>query len=227
MGSLVIVVATNNGSKQLPRLLKSFEKHGTGGLPVCIVDTGSSDPEFLDYLASLRSSGYLVERTPYGGYDTGAYIWGYKNYLAKEYVFMQDSMEILNSNWVDCFREKRVDVCFYAYFHIEYPNGFDEPAQLEFIKEAGILNEKTEFCAFGPIFYATRLAMATMESRYKFDRIIPKNKLQQQGMERGWAMMVDSCGLSRTWLGDTSTLRIGVFENIFHPSIKKYRPVRS
>src|SRR5689334_3577422 len=123
----MIVVATNNGSEYLPKLLDSIQKYGWYGHSVLIVDTGSTDMKFKRYLESLtddenRKYPFViycsenkkwVEEQGYvwGGYDTGAYLKAYKDNKEFEdvFIFMQDSFEIKSSNWIPEFYSKLTD----------------------------------------------------------------------------------------------------------------------
>ena len=216
----MIVISTNNGSKFLPNLLKSIDVYGAHGHEICIVDTGSTDAEFISYLNSLDRGKYQVTKTPYVGYDTGAYVWAYKNYVSDEYIFMHDSMEIISDTWVAAFRYDKCDVCYYAGF----PMAFDEDAQKQRLIDIGIYNEKAPYGVFGPIFYAKRRILDAMDVKFDLRKVVPSNKLDQMGMERGWSMMAESVGARIAWL---SMIRSDLqYENVFYRSMKKFRPTR-
>ena len=214
----MIVIATNNGMKFLPNLLSSIEKHGRHGQDVCIVDTGSTDPVFISYLSTL--SNYIVTKTPYSGYDTGAYVWAYQNYKSDEYIFMHDSLEILTNDWLEAFRYYKCDVCYYASFPIQ----FDEDAQKNRLIDIGIYNQDAPYGIFGPIFYANRNAMDKVAARFDLKSVIPTTKLDQMGMERGWSMMFETVGARISWLSMIN--RDLAYENVLYRSMRKYRPSR-
>jgi glycosyltransferase involved in cell wall biosynthesis len=194
----MIVIATNNGNEYLPKLLTSIELHGTENHKICIVDTGSTDEAFLIYLNNLDSAKYIITHTPYKGYDTGAYIHAYRNFIDDEYIFMHDSIEILTNDWISCFKQNDPDVCYYSAFDICYDN--DE--QLNHLMDIGIHNPDTVKGVFGPIFYIKTHILDLISQTYNLSDILPKNKMEQMGMERGWAMMIDSVTSNRTYLSD-------------------------
>jgi glycosyltransferase involved in cell wall biosynthesis len=214
----LIVIATNNGINYLPRLLTSLHFFGTEGHKVCIVDTGSTSDQFKQYLNDLDPDKYIISYIP-KGYDTGAYIHAYFNYPDEEYIFMHDSMEVLTSNWISDFKEENKDAVYYSWFFM----AFDTPEQLEHLQEIGIHNPITTHCAFGPIFYIKRTTLDKIHEKFDLNKVIPTNKIDQQGMERGWPMMIESVTDSRSWL---SKVEILVEENILYRNLKKYRPTR-
>lgn len=218
----MIVVATNNGGSHLPRLLSSMERFGTGGHRVCIVDTGSDQEASIRMLAGLGPAKYTVTRTPYKGYDTGAYVWAYSNYQDSSYLFMHDSMEVLSSDWVSEFESRGTDMCYYAWFDVAHGC----PEQLVRLDQLGIYNPSTRACVFGPIFYARRGALDALHNRFDLSSVIPPSKLHQMGMEIGWAMMAETCGLTIASLGDISSFRTDVFVHEFYRTLRKFRPVR-
>ena len=73
----MIVIATNNGYSYLPKLIKSLEKTNIFNIPISIIDTGSNDKSFLNYLDHLPSKYQIFKIKE--GYDTGAYIYAYEN----------------------------------------------------------------------------------------------------------------------------------------------------
>lgn len=215
----MIVISTNNGINYLPRLLNSIDVHGTCGHTVCIVDTGSTEPEFIHYLDSLDTSKYIIHKQ-LGGYDTGAYIYAYNTYNEAEYIFMHDSMEVLSNTWVDEFTACNKDVCYYSAFDLF----FDSPEHFDWVVNKGIYTPRTTHGIFGPIFYIKRTVLDAISIKFDLNSVIPLNKIEQQIMERGWAMMIDSVTQSRTWL----SMFYGSNANpmILHPNLAKYRPIR-
>lgn len=210
----MIVIATNNGLTYLPRLLSSFEKFGTGGQKVLIVDTGSIEEPSLKYLEELKENkAYFVEKIT-GGFDSGAYIWAYKNYVDENYIFMHDSCEILSSDWVDAFIALGKPVCAYASFTL----GFDEAQQRTHLTNLGLHFDYINRGIFGPIFFAKREALDALGDLTPF---IPLNKINQRGMERGWAALFANAGIDVGYLSYIPNNTIND-ENIFFRTLKKY-----
>ena len=225
----MIVIATNNGKEHLIRLLASIDTHGSGGHKVCIVDTGSTSSESIAYIDGLDRERYLVLRTPYCGYDTGAYVWAYRTTAEPHYLFMHDSMEVAHPGWVQDFTEGGFPVCAYAYFSVApYSYGFDggpSGEQVARLKERSIACDSSTNAFFGPVFYATREAMQAVDSKYDLNTILPNSKLHQQGMERGWPMVFDALGIPHNSVlvpphGDPRRV------NELSPKLKKYIVIR-
>lgn len=216
----MIVIATNNGIKFLPKLLNSIDLHGSNGHKICIVDTGSTDEFSLNYINELDKDKYIITKTEYKGYDTGAYIHAYLRFPDDEYIFLHDSMEVLTDDWIQDFKNPHTDVCYYSTFNI----AFDIPEQISKLTELGIYNENTVNCVFGPIFYIKRSALDIIHNKVDLTKVIPTCKMDQQGMERGWSMMIDSANISKSWL---SYFAWNGDPTVVYKNMCKYRPIRT
>lgn len=185
----MIAIATNNGHKFLPELLQSLETYGTDGHDVLVVDTGSSDPVATAYLESLKSYNgpfkLTVTHTPYKGYDTGAYLWAFRNFPADTYIFMQDSALVKESGWVQQF-ESRLTYGVGAVPWLIFPLQWDSNEQIQFVTEKFQSTGLAPFGVFGPMFATTHKALSDLEDQGLLN-VIPTNKHEQQAMERGWA----------------------------------------
>ncbi len=185
----MIAIATNNGHRFLPELIHSLETHGTDGHDVLIVDTGSSDPDATAYLDTLKSySGpfkLTVTQTPYKGYDTGAYLWAFRNFPSDTYIFLQDSVLIKQSGWVKDF-ESRLTYGVGAAPWLTFPVQWDNEEQIQYVTEKFQSTDLAPFGVFGPIFATTHAALSDLEEQGLLN-VVPTNKHQQQAMERGWA----------------------------------------
>lgn len=194
----MIVIATNNGMKYLPSLLASLELHGTGDHEVLVMDTGSSNPEFLTYLKEIGDREWpfklAVDRTPFSGYDTGAYIHAYRTREADTYVFMQDSVLVKSAGWIHAF-ESRLTFNVGCVPWLVFPMQWDNQDQIDWIQAKYRTNQWPPFGIFGPIFCATKEALDMLDSR-RYLEVIPSNKIEQQAMERGWATAFELSGLS-------------------------------
>lgn len=194
----LIVVATNNGSKVLPPLLESLEQHGRGGCDLLLVDTGTTEAASLELLEALRGQGVAVTKTPYRGYDTGAYLWAYREREAETYLFLHDSLMATQPGWTAHFLTGDPVVALAA-----FPMAFDDEAQLDWLLTRFPADQMRPVSQgiFGPIFAARREALLTLERR-GFLNAIPSNKNEQQAMERGWAIAFASCGIPVKYLVD-------------------------
>ncbi len=184
----MIVIATNNGKEYLSKLLDSLVEFGTDGYPILVCDTGTTNQDSLSFLAEIpvkySSLDVKVERTPYSGYDTGAYIWVFRNHRAKGYFFLQDSVTVKEVGWTKHFTEKAshgVGCVPWLTFAMQWQS----QEQIDFVRSAFASNQWPPFGIFGPIFYATHEALTALE-RKGFLNTIPGSKTEQTAMERGW-----------------------------------------
>jgi len=192
----MIVIASHNGKLHLSKLLVNLEDIDLLGHDVAIIDTQSNELdtiEFLDSIAKTNPYNYTihVHKTPYRGFDTGAYIYAINNIKSDKFFFIQDSIRIKRSDFFKAIDEKlkpgtavnliqfntnlydsqeQVDFCFNSFGQIKYNKG-----------------------VFGPMF---SIHVEDIK-RIKSDHLIyPINKIQQMGMERGWAILFDIYGIT-------------------------------
>jgi len=203
----MIVIATNNGMEHLPKLLDSIQKYGWYGQDVCVVDTGSTDKEFLNYLLKIDggddgstisySFRVYVERSirwdegahkyTSGGYDTGAYKRAYELNKGIEdlFIFLQDSVEIKSPNWFPAIMIKlqEGDVCAW----LTFTDWYDNQEQVDFVQK--YFNEhRYEKGVFAPMF-------DKVYEKTGIKDVQVYNKWTQQAMERGWAVAFEQAGL--------------------------------
>ncbi|HQU17487.1 MAG TPA: glycosyltransferase family A protein [Fimbriimonadaceae bacterium] len=186
----MIVVATNNGHRFLPELIRSIEECGDGGHEVVIVDTQSSAPEAQEYLSTLAAySGPLrlsVDQTPYKGYDTGAYLHAFRKLAADSYIFLQDSACPKEPGWTEAFTS-RLTYGVGCVPWLTFPLQWDEEGQLEFIRQQYRTDRVPPLGVFGPMFAASRESLLKLDQMKLLDAI-PSTKVEQQAMERGWPL---------------------------------------
>ena len=113
----MIVIATNNSCVErvcrgsgivinnfLERILNSIERIDYIG-DVLVVDTGSDDLKSILYLDELKNSNFkfnlIIDKSPNKNYSTGAYIYAFYNYVSDYYIFLQDSVEIKDINFIE------------------------------------------------------------------------------------------------------------------------------
>lgn len=182
----MIVIATNNGNESLPRLLNSLEKYNYNNFPICIVDTGSSNEEFINYLEELKTLNKYTILNIQGGYDTGAYIHAYRNTNSNYYIFLQDSTEIKHEDFFKKLEEYSNSDNIFAYFIFTSP---DSAGDFKGILEKYYDTESLanyQFGIFGPMFATSRKILDSIYNNNLY--LIPTNKDEQMAMERGWAI---------------------------------------
>jgi len=182
----MIVIATNNGTNFLPNLLSDLEKFNITE-EVSIIDTQSSDSEFMDYLDNLKSFNKFklninVYQTPYKGFDTGAYIYAIQNLKSDRFIFLQDSIRIKNVGFFNLIEEKLKTSNVVTILTFE-GGWWDNQTQKNFsLKHFGTtIFDKG---IFGPMF-----SISYTDSQKLNNLIYPTDKEQQKAMERCWSII--------------------------------------
>ena len=182
----MIVIATNNGINLLPNLLSDLEKFNITE-EISIIDTQSSDSEFINYLDNLKSFNKFklninVYQTPYRGFDTGAYIYAIQNLKSDRFIFLHDSIRIKSVSFFNLIDEKlkTSNVVPIITFNGEW---WDNQTQKDFsLKHFGTtIFDKG---IFGPMF-----SISYLDSQKLNKLIYPTDKLQQMAMERCWSII--------------------------------------
>lgn len=199
----MIVIATNNGHHWLQTFIKSMELHGTNGHEVLVVDTHSSNPESCAYFASLKDySGplrVLTTQPAYkNGYEPGAYMHAFRNFPAEKYLFMHDGMRAKSAEWVTQFEERLSPqtpcvpwICFSPILMGCHKG------HVEFLFNAYGNTNWPNWGIFGSMFYVTRDALLSLESRgFLNEKTLPVSKTGAEGMERGFAIAFHRAGIA-------------------------------
>jgi hypothetical protein len=187
----MIVIATNNGKKNLIELLSNL-KSINFNCPVSIIDTGSTDQESIDFLNTIESDiNYKFDiklyKTPYRGYDTGAYIYAINNIDAERYYFIQDSIRIKSINFFQLI-DSKLEIGKVIPLITFGSNLYDYQEQIDFcLSNFGKSDFKRGI--FGPIFSILKEDIDKIDKKYL---VYPTNKSLQMGMERGWSVIFES-----------------------------------
>lgn len=191
----MIVIATNNGKKLLIDLLSDLEKIN----PKCgvsIIDTQSSDLDSQLFLNNIELENpykfdIKVYRTPYRGYDSGAYMYAMNNIKADRFYFIQDSMRIKDFNIFENV-DKKLKIGTIVPL-ITFPsNLYDSQEQIEFCLKTYGRSEFTKGI-FGPMFSILNEDVQKINKKFL---VYPTNKILQMGLERGWGIIFDICGFN-------------------------------
>jgi hypothetical protein len=199
----VIVIATHEGQEYIGQLLESWNTYGTNGHDIAVVETGGSSQVYLDHLNDISLTRWnfnlSISRTPYKGYDTGAYLWAYENFQDEEsFLFMHDSLVVKRPKVMYDFLEissySNADCVAWLVFR---QNDYENQEQVDHVKQ--FVDDPTiypdpGFGIFGPIFYTERRALASLDPRF-FQYAIPKDKNQQEANERGWPAAFRQAGV--------------------------------
>lgn len=217
----MIVIATNNGINFLPKMLNSLNNINLCNQKVVVVDTGSSDKTYLDVVKKMKLKfSFNIVETPYCGYDSGAYIYAYKKFLDEQYIFLQDSIIIKNTDFIYNGLQKINDNTVVPI--ITFPsNIFDSEEQKDWLKQKfGTYHYKLGF--FGPMFFVKR---STLDKIQNINNYIPHNKMLQQAMERGWPIAFESININIEQL-ETKSFNATYLHNDCYDYITKFFPVR-
>jgi hypothetical protein len=192
----LLVVATNNGDDRVRQIVAATDT------PILVVDTNlERGPRPDDILDKPHVVGWL--QTPYGGYDTGAYLWAYFNVEAAEYMFMQDSCLPRSRDFVDTFHDYMpgpMGVVAWNLFSLTIWDSPEQRTAVDFTMGQGA--PWPDKGIFGPIFYTSRLALDRLARK----RLLPPYALHKQGaqgMERAWAIGFHRVGIPVRGLTDT------------------------
>lgn len=203
----MIVVATHNDIEVLESIINDLNNIDLNGHNVSIIDTNSDEIEFKNRFDQLKNENpqFNFIHLDYTCWDSGAYIWTYKNFNEDKFIFLQDSIEILDKNFIKVVDENlnNYDVVALSAF----PYRYDDPDQKTWV-ESGISFKVTpKYGIFGPIFAATKEILDKIPNEWlKY----PTKKLEACGMERRWSLMFDVISATKAYLQ----------YDIFNPPIK-------
>lgn len=216
----MIVIATNNGKQYLQNLLNSLEEVELLNNKILILDTGSTDKEYLNNLKSKHQ--IILDTTPYCGYDTGAYIYAYNNYVDDSYLFLQDSIIIKDKMLIKDGMSNLNEYTIIPLIVFNPMNNFyDNYEQMEWVQNK-IGHHNYRIGIFGPMFFAKRKSLDKIKNLNNF---IPHNKNIQQAMERGWSVLFEQNNLNIIPLEKHQHSNY-LFDIDGYKYIKKFFPIR-
>lgn len=181
------VIATNNGFEYLEKSLEAEKKHGRW--PVLVVDTHSLDPMFAPWAANLcKRFGVEFISMEKSNYDFGAYLTAYK--LKKDFDafwFKHDSLYLKSPRFYDVIEQELPKFGMIGWhFFAKWGSSFDNEEQRIWL----VNNLGSDDYDYG--FYGPNLAISrkTLDALYPdLEWINVDDKIKQQAMERGWAII--------------------------------------
>jgi hypothetical protein len=181
----MIVIATNNGYKHLKDLLDSMSKFDFSTEKLLVIDTISNDENHLNFLQNLQNIypnlNISISTTPYRKFDTGAYLYAYKNFDSEYFIFLHDSITIKDGNFIQVVKDtlKDNDIVSFSCFNFM---GYGDQEWKEFFKK-NTNEDKYEIGIFGPMFACKKSTL----DKINFDHLeLPNNKNQQACYEGIW-----------------------------------------
>ena len=197
----MIVIATYNDINLLNNLLDSLNTTENLNENVLVVCTDPNQMGMIKYIHTLPSSNkykfnILADFTPYAGYDSGAYIYAYNNYVDDYYIFLQDSITVKSPEWFNYFKEKRNEDTINPL--LQFSMCWDNLEQRMWVEQKFNGNFKLpNVGVFGPIFQASRKSLNKINELHNLTKFIPSHKItSQQGMERGWTYLAVNSGIA-------------------------------
>lgn len=192
----MIVVASHDSTEFLTLMLSRLSEINLNGHDVCIVDTNSTHVPYLKTVEWLRNicPNIKFDRKEYTCWDTGAYVHGYRNYTAEKYIFLQDSLFLVNPNFVVEIDAMLDEYDVVPLFNFGY--GYDNEAQRLWAEDGMEVTSLPEDGFFGPIFAARKSALDRIPSEWFRE---PTNKVEGCGMERRWSLMFHLTGATKKY----------------------------
>jgi hypothetical protein len=198
----MIVIATNNGyaerqsrgdeitrSRFLENLLISIEKLNYEG-DVVVKDTGSNDLDSINYLENLKKENpfnfNLIVDSSTHPFSTGAYLCAFRKYISDYYIFIQDSMEIKDIDFIKDVEGLLTDnnvVCLVKGDRKLYD--YDNNEQREYVYSS-IGHTEYDYLIFGPVFFIKR---SVFEKVIDSINLLPRKKSEDSGMERAFGSL--------------------------------------
>lgn len=213
----MIVIASHNNRDSLLRLLHGIPKE----IPTLIVDTCSGQ-SIQDLASGVRQfPNVSVDKTPERNYDTGAYVYAFRNHPAQDYLFMHDSLEVLDQSFYSQFTSAPknaivpwmgVTPFYQSYTDTHYG------ILTSIFKEKHPKESTPPYAVFGPIFYITHDNMKKIESSGGLN-FLPLNKTDAQATEQIWALWAQNAGLD---VRPLFTNWLDIFRNVTTPLFKKH-----
>lgn len=194
----MIVVAVHDNVDFFLSMANRLLNMDLAGHDVLFVDTNSESNEFLNvfdaFAESVSRPDFSFLKKDYSCWDSGAYIHAYKNFDDSKYIFLQDSIEIVDNNFFRIMNDKLDEFDIVPVFNFNYR--YDSESQRKWV-ENGIDAETPSDGIFGPIFGVKREALDRLPKNWFVE---PSNKEQACGMERRWSLMFHATGASKFYL---------------------------
>jgi len=190
----LVVTTTYNGKDLLKNLISDINSFGIKNEEICIVDNKSTDEEHLKYLEELKNNDYVVLYNTYGGFNIGGYKYALDNLKADVWFCMQDSIRI-KQDIFSYIIPKLTDNNVYTL--LTFPSGlYDDRNDITFLS----IHYGTSTYSAG-CFPHAYFAKDSVLQKVKNEWVIPRNKIEACGMERGAPVVFDKYGIKIHGLG--------------------------
>lgn len=160
-----------------------------------LIVVAAVNDSFDHHLPLFKGGDVLRKDTSAGGHPTKAFIDAYRDTGYSSYLFLQDSLKPRVDDCVQPFRDLGVPVVAWGVFPLQW----DSPEQARWVRQQYPEGDP-EFGIFGPIFYAERSALDTLDRKGLMPEI-PPDRHMAQGTERAWGYSFHHAGIPVGTLG--------------------------
>jgi hypothetical protein len=197
----MIVIASHNRTDLLDNMLETLSSINLNNNKVLIINTNSDNEEYKTFFeeCKLNYPQYIFETLNYTCWDSGAYIYAYKNYHSDKYIFLQDSITITNPKLILMW-ENFLNIYEVIPF-INFRYFYENEDQRLWSEEDLTINSVPQDSIFGPIFGVRK---ETLDKLPKEWLKYPTNKNEGCGMERRWSLMFHLIDASKHYLEYTN-----------------------
>lgn len=197
----MIVIASHNRTDLLDNMLETLSSINLNNNKVLIINTNSDNEEYKTFFeeCKLNYPQYIFETLNYTCWDSGAYIYAYKNYHSDKYIFLQDSITITNPKLILMW-ENFLNIYEVIPF-INFRYFYENEDQRLWSEEGLTINSVPQDSIFGPIFGVRK---ETLDKLPKEWLKYPTNKNEGCGMERRWSLMFHLIDASKHYLEYTN-----------------------
>lgn len=207
----MIVIAAYDNASVIEKLLLSMNKTNNLDEIVLVVSTDPSKTKFIKYLKTIDKTNFNfkldIDFSPVRGFESGAFIHAYKNHIDDYYIFLQDSLIVINNDWLNVFKSYRKMGTINAWAWFEN-NLFDSDIQRNWIFNTMGINDIScpPICIFGNIFQANRNDLIKIDEKFNLGKFIVDDKhIGSCGMERAWAYLAQNSGIQVNYIFDHFT----------------------
>ena len=192
----MIVLSTHDRIDLLESMLNRFNEINLNGHEVLVIDTNSTNQEYLDYFNQAKEKyNFNFIRLNYTCWDSGAYIYAFQNHPSDKYI-----LDITNPNLfvdIDNLLNQHDVVPFFNFKYI-----YDHDQQKEWAEDGLEITSLPEYGIFGPLFGATHNILQKLPIEWlKY----PTEKYQGTGMERRWSLMFHLINANKHYLSEATS----------------------
>ena len=197
----MIVIASHNRTDLLDNMLKTLSSINLNNNKVLIINTNSDNEEYKTFFeeCKLNYPQYIFETLNYTCWDSGAYIYAYKNYHSDKYIFLQDSITITNPKLILMW-ENFLNI-YEVVPWINFGYFYENEDQRLWGEEDLIINSVPHDSIFGTIFGVRKETLDRLPKEWLKH---PTNKMEGCSMERRWSLMFYLINASKHYLEYTN-----------------------